>query len=111
MSSEGGIVATTLPWPEDRERKDIEARMLLTLGAFSKDVGYGEQVIPANHEDYEFSKRLTVVAEKLLYEGKLKVHPPKPCKSGLEGIFDAIERAKHGEGQWCEVGGEVVITE
>lgn len=99
MSSSGGVVSTTLPWPEERERKeDVEPRMLFTLGIFGVPTGYGEQIIPANLEDYEYAKQLYAVAEKLLQDGKLKVHPPKLCKPGLEGVFDAIELAKAGEG-------------
>lgn len=97
-SSSGAAVSTTLPWPEDRERKDeIEARMLFTLGIFGVPTGYGQNIIPANPEDYEYSKKLYAVAEKLLHDGKLKVHPPKLCKPGLEGVFDAIEQGKTGK--------------
>ena len=59
MSSSGGVVSTTLPWPEERERKeDVEARMLFTLGIFGVPTGYGEQIIPPNMEDYEYAKRV-----------------------------------------------------
>lgn len=98
MSSKGGVVSTTLPWPDERDRKDeVEARMIFTLGLFGVPVGYGEQVIPANVDDYEYARELYAVAEKLLHDGKLQVHPPKPCKPGLEGVFDAIELAKAGK--------------
>lgn len=99
MSSSGGLVSTTLPWPDERERKeDVEAEMLFTLGIFGVPTGYGEQTIPANTADYEYAKHLYAVAEKLLQKGKLKVHPPMLCKPGLDGVFDAIEQAKAGKG-------------
>lgn len=99
MGARGGTVITTLPWPAERPRADaVAADMLFTLGVFGVPTGYGEQVVPANLDDYAYAKRLYAVAEKWLADGKLKVHPPRLCKEGLEGVFDAIERAKRGEG-------------
>ena len=101
MGSAGGKVSTTLPWPEERERKnDVQAEMLFTLGVFGVPVGYGEQILPANEKDYEFSKRLNAAAEKWLAEGKLKVHPPQLVgkEPGLDGVFEAMEVARNGGG-------------
>ena len=96
-STKGGVISCTLPYPEDVGRKDIEVRMVFTLGIFGKDFGYGEQIIPGNSDDYEFGKRMYDVAEKLFQDGKIKVHPPKVSNVGLEGVFDGLQEVKSGK--------------
>ena len=76
-STKGGAISATLPYPEDLGRNDVHSSMVFVFGVFGEDFGYGEQIIPGNPEDFEFGKRLYAVAEKLLQEGNLKVHPPK----------------------------------
>ena len=96
-SSKGGTITTTLPYPEDIGRKDIEVIMLFTLGIFGEDFGYGENVIPGNPEDLEFGKRMYAAAEKLFQEGKVQVHPPKVENTGLKGVFDGLEDMRNGQ--------------
>ena len=96
-SSRGGTISHTLPYPEDIGRKDIKTELIFTLGMWGIDFGYGEQVIPGNPEDLKFSKRMYAVAEKLLHDGKLKVHPPSPRSGGLDGIMDGLQELKSGK--------------
>ena len=74
--------------------------MLFILGIFGEEVGYGDNVIPADRQGYEYAKRLYRVVEGLLAEGKLKVHTPKVVGEGrgLDGVFEAMEVAKKGGG-------------
>ena len=95
-STKGGAISSTLPYPEI-ERKDVVHSMVNLLTIFGKDFGYGEQVVPGNPEDFEFGKRIYTTVEKLLHEGKLKVHPPKVSSSGLEGIFDGMQEQQSGK--------------
>ncbi len=97
ISSNGGTISTTLPYPEDFGRKDVTAVMFYTLGLWGKEFGYGEQVFPGNPDDFEFAKHLYDVAEKLLHDGKIKVHQPKTSETGLEGVFDGLELIKNGQ--------------
>jgi hypothetical protein len=36
-------------------------------------------------------------AEKLLHDGKVKVHPPKVGEEGLEGVLAGLEAVKSGK--------------
>ena len=71
--------------------------MFNTLSIFGVPVGFGPMTVPASVENYEYAKRLYAITEELVVDGKLRVHPPRVCKLGLEGVFDAIELAKAGE--------------
>ncbi|KAK5166445.1 uncharacterized protein LTR77_007988 [Saxophila tyrrhenica] len=98
VSSKGGVVSSTLPYPADFGRSDIEAKMTLSLAVFGKEYGYGEQVFPGNPPDFEYGKKLYAIAEKLLHEGKLKVHTPKISNTGLEGVLnEGLEMMKAGK--------------
>ena len=56
-SSKGGVISCTLPYPEDLGRKDVEAKMVWTLAIFGEKFGYGENVLEARPEDFEFGKK------------------------------------------------------
>ncbi|KAK3712160.1 hypothetical protein LTR37_009251 [Vermiconidia calcicola] len=97
ISSKGGTISCTLPYPEDIGRKDVEVKMIFTLGIGGKDSGYGDQVIPGNPDDFEFGARMYAVAERLFREGKVSVHPPKVSSDGLEGVLGGLEAVKNGK--------------
>ena len=97
ISSQGGTISCTLPYPKDIGRKDIEVKMVFTLGIWGIDFGYGEQIIPGNADDFEFSKRMYDLAGKLLDEGQVKVHPPKIGSGGLESVVDGLQEIKSGK--------------
>ena len=100
ISSQGGIISCTLPYPADWEEmksKNINVKMVFTLGIWGTEFGYGEQVIPGDPSDFEFGKRLYAVTEELLHHGKIKVHPPKVHDTGLEGVLEGLEDVKNGK--------------
>ena len=72
ISSKGGAISCLLPYPDDIGRKDIKVHMIFTLGMWGTDFGYGEQVMPGNPDDYEFSKKMYAVAQALFDEGKVR---------------------------------------
>ena len=96
-STKGGVISCTLPYPEDRGRKDIEVKMLFTLGLWGEDFGYGEQVMPGVPEYFTFAKKVYPWAEKVLAEGTVKVHPPKAGKGGLQGVIDGLQDMREGK--------------
>jgi hypothetical protein len=51
---------------------------------------------PAAPADYEFSKKSFSVAQGLLAEKKLTVHPVKVGSPGLEGVFDGLKTMREG---------------
>lgn len=97
ISSNGGTISCTLPYPEDLGRKDVKVDMVFTLGIFGEDFGYGPNVIPGNPEDFKFGKKMYDAAEKLLQEGKVKIHPPRLAGTGLENVAGGLDELKSGK--------------
>lgn len=51
---------------------------------------------PAIPENYKFAQKAFNVAEGLLAEKKLKVHPVKIGAKGLEGVFEGLQTMREG---------------
>lgn len=64
---------------------------------FGEDWGWMGYPIPGKKEDFEYGVELFRIAEKLLEEGKVKVHPPVIKEGGLEGILDGLQELKEGK--------------
>lgn len=62
---------------------------------FWKPFGPGDY--PASAEDYELGKKFWKLTEKLLEEGKFKVHPPDVRDGGLEGVLEGLRDLKDGK--------------
>jgi NADPH:quinone reductase-like Zn-dependent oxidoreductase len=92
LSSKGGKISCTLAYPEG-----LTGDMIFTLGLFGEDFGYGDNILPGNKEDFEFAKVLYDVSEKLLQEGKLKIHPTRLVGTGLESVFQGIDEMRAGK--------------
>ena len=45
----------------------------------------------ANEQDFESARKFMAIAEKLLAEGKIKVHPPKVMEGGLENVIEGLD--------------------
>ena len=60
--------------------------------------------IPANEEDAQFMEMFIPIAEKLLAEGKIKVHPPSVRPGGLRGILEGFQDLREGK-----VSGEKLV--
>lgn len=52
---------------------------------------------PAVPEDYEFMKRFSALAEELLKDGKIKVHPLRVEGEGLKGVLDGLQLMREGK--------------
>lgn len=63
----------------------------------------GEHV-PAKPEDFEFTKKFWQISQKLLATGKLRPHPIRLGKNGLDGVFDGMQQAREGK-----VSGEKLV--
>ncbi|KAL9615974.1 MAG: hypothetical protein Q9160_009098 [Pyrenula sp. 1 TL-2023] len=57
----------------------------------------------ASTVDFNFAKMWALVCERLLAEGRVKVHPPR-VESGIEGVVEGMQRLKRGE-----VSGEKLV--
>ncbi|KAJ3349271.1 hypothetical protein HDU83_000654 [Entophlyctis luteolus] len=60
---------------------------------------FGGAKVPALPQDFEFAKEFAVLTNKLLAEGKLKVHAPaiNETGSGLEGALKGLQLMREGK--------------
>ncbi|TKA78874.1 hypothetical protein B0A55_03821 [Friedmanniomyces simplex] len=95
ISSKGGKISYLLP--TKHERTDVENKSTLGYTIFGESFNFAGQDIPANEDDFAKGREFWALSEKLLSEGKIKVHPPKVCKGGLQGVFDGMQQLKEGK--------------
>ena len=77
-------------------RDDIQKTHTLAFTALGEPIDKGKRM-EGNPEHYEFAKKWVAVADDLLAQGKIKVHPPKVMDGGLNGItngFDLLRNDK-----------------
>lgn len=84
-------------------RKEIQPKVTLMYTMFGEHFKKYGGDFPASVDDYEFAKKWTSLAEKLIAEGKIKPQP-KRVGTGLEGILDGLEELKAGK-----VSGEKLV--
>lgn len=80
-------------------REDVEARTTLGYTIFGEGFtkAFGPGHFPASQEDYEFGKKFWKLSEKLLAEGKFKVHRPDVRGGGLEGVLEGLDELRQGK--------------
>ena len=91
-SSSGGKYGTILPVKSPRSDLEVTSTFMYTI--FNEPFHKGKNEFPAVKEDFEFAKMFMEITEKLLQEGKLKTHPEKVGKDGLEGALKGMEDMK-----------------
>ncbi|PWY91655.1 GroES-like protein [Aspergillus sclerotioniger CBS 115572] len=89
LSSDGGEYLSLLPAKIDRA--NVNSRLILVYTTLGEAFNFGEMPVPAKAEDFEHAKKFTQVAQALLDQGKIKVHPPKVRKDGLRGVLEGID--------------------
>ncbi len=67
--------------------------------------------IPAKEEDARFMEMFVPIAEGLLAEGKIKVHPPSVRPGGLRGVLEGLQDLREGEVSGEKLVYRVVDTE
>ena len=80
-------------------RDDIENKYTLVYTVANEYFRMGQEgpEFPAKREDFEFAKKFGDIAEKLLAEGKFKVHPPSVRKGGLKGVLEGLQEMREGK--------------
>ncbi|KAL4962423.1 zinc-binding alcohol dehydrogenase family protein [Aspergillus stella-maris] len=86
------------------ERENVNDRWTLGYTCVGEAFDFGETHWPAKPEDKEFSEKFAVIAEKLLGEGKVKVHKPNVGKDGLKGVLEGLQLLKEDK-----VSGEKLV--
>lgn len=93
LSSTSGCVYSTL-LPVEAPREDVESKLTVAYTAAGEAFLFGDTEFPAKGEDFEFAKMFSSLAEKLLGDGKFKVHPPSVRKGGLKGVLEGLQEMR-----------------
>jgi NADPH:quinone reductase-like Zn-dependent oxidoreductase len=89
LSTEGGEYLALLTVKVDRA--NVNSRFTLAYTVLGEAFEFGDMSVPFKPEDFEHAKKFTRLAQTLLDQGKIKVHPPKVGKDGLRGVLEGME--------------------
>jgi NADPH:quinone reductase-like Zn-dependent oxidoreductase len=102
LSSKGGHYSSLLPIKIERE--NVQSRSTMAYTVFGEGFIFGRKEIPAQPEDRTFMEQFCGIFDDLLASGKVKVHPPRVCDAGLDGILDGLQLLREGK-----VSGEKLV--
>jgi NADPH:quinone reductase-like Zn-dependent oxidoreductase len=102
ISTEGGEYSALLPIKIDRA--NVNDRVTLAYTTVGEAFEFGDTKFPAKPEDKAFAENFVPIAERLLAEGKVKVHPPKVGPNGLKGVIEGLKLLKEDK-----VSGEKLV--
>lgn len=85
-------------------RKNVNTHFTVAYTISGEDFKYGDRLIPGKPEDKAYAEMFFPIAETLLAQGKVKVHPTKVGKEGLKGVLEGLEMLKNGK-----VSGEKLV--
>lgn len=102
ISSSGGDYGALLTVKIERE--NVKSHFTVAYTISGEDFKYGDKVIPGKPEDKAYAEMFFPIAETLLAQGKVKVHPPTVGKEGLKGVLEGLEMLKSGK-----VSGEKLV--
>ena len=99
LSSTSGCVYSSLQQVTRFPRDDLETKFTLAYSGIGEYFRLGESgpEFPANKEDYQFQKMFWDMTQKLLEEGRIKVHPPSVRGGGLKGVLDGLQEMRDGK--------------
>lgn len=76
------------------ERANVNDRFTLAYSILGEAFNFGETPFPAIPDDRAHGEKFLAVAQPLLDQGKIKVHPPKVGKDGLKGVIEGLQLLK-----------------
>ncbi|KAJ5085002.1 Polyketide synthase enoylreductase [Penicillium argentinense] len=76
------------------ERANVNDRFTLAYTIIGEAFKFGDVPFPAKPEDRAHGEKFIAIAEQLLAQGKIKVHPPKVGPDGLKGVLNGLELLK-----------------
>lgn len=92
LSSEGGEYNS---WPPAAiERANVNNSLTVSYTSIGEAFNLGPTSFPATPESKAFAEQFLAVVESLLVQGKVKVHPPRVGKGGLQGVMDGMQQLK-----------------
>ncbi|KAL4940481.1 hypothetical protein BDV06DRAFT_196588 [Aspergillus oleicola] len=86
------------------ERENVNDRWTLGYTCVGEAFDFGKTHWPAKPEDKEFAEGFAVIVDKLLAEGKIKVHKPNVGEDGLKGVLEGLQLLKEDK-----VSGEKLV--
>jgi hypothetical protein len=90
--------------PTKFPREDVESTNTLAYSALGEPFDKGFAKSEGKAKDYEFQAKTWIpVVEKLLAEGRIKVHKPR-VRSGIENILDGLDELRNNK-----VSGEKLV--
>ncbi|KAI9812379.1 MAG: hypothetical protein M1826_002846 [Phylliscum demangeonii] len=91
--STGGQYSSLVAVPE-LPRTDVSNARTMGYKALGEAFEIWGKKIPASPTDFAFAVSFTVLAEELLRDGKIKVHPPGRRPGGLHGILQGLQELR-----------------
>ncbi|KAK3369373.1 chaperonin 10-like protein [Lasiosphaeria ovina] len=93
----GGVI-TSLTAQGKSAREDVTVQFTLGYAVIGEPFRLGPAMdVPAKPEEFEFGKKFWALAEKLLAEGRIRVHPVQVGEGGLEGVFEGLQAMREGK--------------
>jgi NADPH:quinone reductase-like Zn-dependent oxidoreductase len=102
ISTEGGDYSALLPI--HIERPNVNDRLTIAYTAVGEAFTFGDMSVPAKPEDRDFAEMFWGLTERLLAEGKVKVHKHRVLPGGLKGALEGLELLRLGK-----VSGEKLV--
>ncbi|KAF4771718.1 hypothetical protein N7455_008284 [Penicillium solitum] len=102
ISTDGGEYSALLSVKINRA--NVNDRFTLAYTTIGEAFSFGDIPFPAKPEDKAFAEKFIPIAESLLAQGKVKVHPPKVGEHGLKGVIEGLKLLKEDK-----VSGEKLV--
>ncbi|KAJ5683470.1 Polyketide synthase enoylreductase [Penicillium macrosclerotiorum] len=102
ISTEGGKYSALLNVKIGRA--NVDDGFTLAYTTIGEAFNFGDIPFPAKPEDKAHAEKFIAIAESLLAERKIKVHPPKVGKHGLKGVLEGLQLLKEDK-----VSGEKLV--
>ncbi|KAF5863569.1 hypothetical protein ETB97_009813 [Aspergillus alliaceus] len=92
LSTEGGEYCALLTVKVNRD--NVNSRSILAYTVLGETFNFGNMAVPAKPEDFQHAHEFTQIAQSLLDQGKIKVHPLSVRAGGLQGVLEGMELLK-----------------
>ncbi|CAI7606437.1 unnamed protein product [Penicillium glandicola] len=89
ISTDGGEYSALLSVKINRA--NVNDRFTLAYTTIGEAFNFGDIPFPSKPEDKAHAEKFIPIAESLLAQGKVKVHPPRVGEHGLKGVLEGLK--------------------